>query len=130
MVLEQAGGSLCGVSTLDRIRFAFLFSHNRTGDVRTKGKTENKRRRGILTWKTQMWEKPWQPTGCRMHYRKGIQCRGNTEATTSCPLSSPHTAVTTRRQLPVSLSLSIQLILYKITTLQHYNNTTHRKYVP
>ena len=52
-------------------------------------KTENqqwKRDDTDINVETQMWEKPRQSTNCRIHYGRGVQQRGYTEATTSCPL--------------------------------------------
>ena len=76
-------------------------------------------RHRILTWKTQMWEKPRQRTGWRKyHYMRGIHCRGNAEATTSRPLLRH-----TRRRLHRGgndLSLSLTLC----TQTSFYNNTT------
>ena len=57
-----------------------------------------------------MWEKPRQSTNCRIHYGRGVQQRGYTEATTSCPLLR-HTRRLQLRQQPHSLSLSLSLTL-------------------
>ena len=59
-----------------------------------------------------MWEKPRQSTNCRIHYGRGVQQRGYTEATTSCPLLR-HTRRLQLRQRPhfLSLSLSLSLVL-------------------
>ena len=61
----------------------------------------------MLTWKTQMWEKPRQPTDCRIHYEKGIQRWGYIEATTSCTRSSPHGGYNGGNDLSLSLTLSL-----------------------
>ena len=76
-------------------------------------KTENQqRKRGYtgINVETQMWEKPRQPTSCRIHYESEIQQWENTKATTSfspSSLRSGYNEVTT--SLSLSLSLSIQL---------------------
>ena len=55
---------------------------------------------------TQMWEKPRQSTNCRIHYGRGVQQRGYTEATTSCPLLR-HTRRLQLRQRPHTHTLSL-----------------------
>ena len=52
----------------------------------------------MLTWKTRMWEKPQQPTSCRIHSERRLPlapllCHAavTTEATTSLSLSRCHT---------------------------------------
>ena len=60
---------------------------------------------------TQMWEKPRQSTNCRIHYGRGVQQRGYTEATTSCPLLR-HTRWLQLRQRPHTHTLSLSRCLY------------------
>ena len=102
----------CGDFLVSRIRFVSLRSATtELSDYAQKienqqGKKENTQ---MLTWKTQQsWEKPRQPTSCRIHYEKGIQRRGYTEATSSLSLS-------------VSLSLSLSLYT-RVIQLQMFNN--------
>ena len=61
----------------------------------------------MLTWKTRMWEKPRQPTGCRKHYERRLQRwkhKGN---------DLSHFYFATRRlqwkQRPLSLSHALSL---------------------
>ena len=80
-------------------------------------------RHRILAWKTQMWEKPRQRTGCRKyHYMRGIHCRGNAEATTSRPLLR-HTRRRLHRggnDLSLSHALSHTLCTPNFTTIQQH----------
>ena len=84
--------------------------------IRTKKQEwKNKERiHKMLTWKTQMWEKPWQPTDYRISLWEKIQRWGSTEATTSCPFSSPHGGYN-----EATTSLSLTLTLYRITLSIH-----------
>ena len=90
-------------------------------------------RHRILAWKTQMWEKPRQRTGCRKyHYMRGIQCRRkNTEATTSCPLLSRHTRRLQRGGNNLSLSLSLSRSIQLLYTImqQHVQNLCPKSYL-
>ena len=54
--------------------------------IHRKQKISNERDDTDINMETQMWEKPRQSTNCRIHYGRGVQRRGYTEATTSCPL--------------------------------------------
>ena len=86
-------------------------------------KTEMKERlHRMLTWKTQMWEKPRQPSDYRISLWEKIQRWGSTEATTSCLLSSPHGGYS-----EATASLSLTLSLYTVTpslTTQCYTTST------
>ena len=104
----------------DRIRFV---GHNRTVGLCTENK--NKEDTSVNVENPQWWEKPRQPTGCKIHYEKGDYSSGSTRATISCTPSLRHTRRLQWRQLPLSLSLSLSLTLYLCTraiqlTLQMY----------
>ena len=113
----------------DRIRFDSLFGHNRTVDICTK-QTIIKRRHRILTWKTHYGGKnhdsPQTAEYTMMRRLQRWEHKGNDLLH---PLSSPHAAVTTRRQLPLSLSLSLSHALYNCT-LQNINNLLYKSVCP
>mgnify|MGYP000114258207 CR=1 FL=1 len=77
---------------------------------------------------TQMWEKPRQSTNCRIHYGRGIQQRGYTEATTSCPLLR-HTRRLQLRQRPHTHTLSFSLSLSHAVSVHTRYTTTYNKSV-
>ena len=111
---------------IDRIRFVYLCSATTKQSVYTQ-KTENqqwkKRDDTDVNVETQMWEKPRQSTNCRIHYGRGVQPRGYTEATTSCPLLR-HTRKLQLRQRPLSLSLSLSLV---VSIHMRYTTSTYKK---
>ena len=65
----------------------------------------------------QWWEKPRQPTGCRIHYKRGIQCRRKTQRQRPLVLffttrrGGLKMEATTSLSLSLSLSHSVQLFL-------------------
>ena len=79
----------------------------------------------VINVETQMWEKPRQSTNCRIHYGRGVQQRGYTEATTSCPLLR-HTRRLQLRQRPHTLSLShVVFVHMRYTTT--YNKSVQQQ---
>ena len=128
-----------------------LWKYARNQNTEQKQMHKDMRHR-ILAWKTQMWEKPRQRTGCRKyHYTRGIHCRGNSEATTSRPLPR-HTrrrlhrggndlslapfrrqqAVTTEATTSFSLSHSLCIQLHSIhiqQPYQHYESMCPKSYL-
>ena len=102
------------------IHFTSL-GHNRV--VRFSTENSNERVHSMLTWKTQIWEKPRQPTDCRISLCQDYTM-GHTEATTSCSLPSPLGGYNRGNNLFISLSLSNCTPLRSITKhTQLYNNT-------
>ena len=70
----------------------------------------------------QWWQKPRQPTGCRIHYKRGIQCRTKTQRQRPLVLFFSHT----RRRLQdggndLSLSHALLHALYNVSTI-YINN--------
>ena len=66
---------------------------------------------------TQMWEKPRQPTDCRMITMREENNDGESiEATTSCTPSSPHGGYNGGNDLSLSLSLSLTVHSYALFT--------------
>ena len=79
-------------------------------------------RHRILMWKTQMWEKPRQRTGCRkiplsVRDTTSRKHRGNDLLSSSSPYAA---VVTLWRQRPLSLTLTLSLTLCTrtFTTMQ------------
>ena len=94
----------------DKIRLSSLFGHNRTVDVCTR-KTDTKVAMrddtNINVENPQWWEKNHgspQTAKCTMMRRLQTMGAQGKQPLVS-PLPSPHAAVTTRRQLPLSLTL-------------------------
>ena len=83
-----------------------------------KYKTRIKRRHRILTWKTHYGGKNHgSPQTAEYTMMRRIQRWEHKGNDLLHPLSSPHVAVTTRRQLPLSLSLTLcTTTLYQIST--------------
>ena len=114
----------------DRILFDLLRSATTKQSVYAQ-KTRNYEKQARdeytdINVETQMWEKPRQSTNCRIHYGRGVQQRGYTEATTSCPLHR-HTRRLQFRQRPHSFSLSLSVTLctvtlYTLTTTKVFNH--------
>ena len=72
-----------------------------------------------------MWEKPRQSTDYKIHYGRGVQQQGYTEATTSCPLLL-HTRRLQLRQRPLSLSLTLyNFYLQKCSTTTMFFALSH-----
>ena len=88
-----------------------MFGHNQTIDICTEVNVEN----------PQWWEKPRQPTGCRMHYKRGIQQRGKTQRQRPLVLFFATRGGYKMEENDLSLSLYVHTLcnyLYKITTTQ------------
>ena len=74
----------------------------------------------------QWWEKPRQPTNCKIHYMRGIQSQRKQRGNNLLSSSSPHAAAVTRwRQRPLSLSLSVSLARSVQLTLQQQPTLLH-----
>ena len=90
---------------------------------------------------TQMWEKPRQPSDCRMITMREENNNGeSTEATTSCTPSSPHGGYNGGNDLLFSLSLTLSLCVtihiytYDFRAIYTYGpkglNRTHSRMCP
>ena len=123
----------------NRIRFATVLGHNRTVDLCTENKSKKttmKEDTDINVENPQWWEKPRQPTDCKIHYERDDYSNGSTRATTSCTPSLRHTRRLQWRQLPLPLSHSLTLpcsnsahVVYNYF-LQKYQQPSHIKCVP
>ena len=82
----------------------------------------------------QRWEKPRHPTGCKIHYMRGIQCRGKTQRQRPLVLFSLATRGSYNEEattsLSLSLSLSISHALYKNFTITQQHLRAHTKVCP